>query len=284
VPLDRFAAILAEHRSGAGTVLVGLEPAPNGAVDLHLRPLSSEDLAEELAGWRAPAAWAAVGLVAPAVVSRPGQPPSLADAAVLVARETAAVTVAVAGEGERPPWVSPSDVAAGRVADLCLRALDLPTPACSQPPLVAWALAWLDRLMEHCVARPAGAPALTWADVAAAHPLVADLPPHRRAPLDLVLFASSPLARAPWNALRAAAASGALPVWPVSAALATWMDDGSFGRHLLGRHPLADDLFEALDDLLPAALRAEWWPVVEAWGLRHPGSPNPARSWGEERP
>jgi hypothetical protein len=264
--LQRFARLLAEGHGGDRPVLFGL--AREGeAVDLSMRPLDTADLVDELAGWRAPPEWFAVGLAAPATVTRQRER-TRADAATVavLAGRDGTVAVAVAGEENRPSWTAGGAGVVGRAADLCLRALAAPTPACPEPPRAAWVIAWLDTLVERAAGRPHSAAPWTWADVAAAHPLAGVLAP-TATPAALRVLGAHPLARGPWESLRVAAVALRRPAFRVAPEVAAWLDGGSFGRHVLASYPPPSDLAAALLDLLPGAVRRDVWRVAAAWGL-----------------
>jgi hypothetical protein len=266
---------LAEGHSGDRPVLLGLARADDNAVDMNMRPLDTADLVDEVAGWHAPPDWFAVGLAAPATVTRPrgragaataGTSTSTATVAVLAGRD-ASVVVAVAGEGDRPSWTAGGGGVVGRAADICLRALGLPTPACPESPRAVWAVAWLDALVERAARRRGTSPPWMWADVLAAHPLAGALT-RTASPAALRVLSSHALARAPWETLRAATVAGRLPAWPVAPAVAAWLDAGSFGRHVVASYPPPPDLAAALLDLVPGEVRRAVWEVAAAWGLR----------------
>ena len=270
--LTRLATLLAEgHDRGAGLVLVGLERAGPGAVDVHLHPLVGPDPVDELAGWHAPRTWFGVGLTAAAEVDRPRQPRQPATVAVLAGRD-GDISVGVAGDGGTPPWTARAPDVVGRAADLCLRCFGLPTAPCPDPPLAAWAATWLDGLLARLAAGrrdPVQDSPLRWADVAALHPL-ADLlaPPDRDRPDALRRLADHPLARRSWESVRRAAGQRPVAEWAVSPRTALWLDAGSFGRHVWAPLPPPAELWHAVRDLLPPPLQRDVRSVAAAWGLR----------------
>lgn len=264
--LPRLAAALAPARPGAPTELVGLLDG-GGLVAL---PLTGADPVADVVGFRAPPLWWALGLVAPA---RVGARAATVRLAHLVDRDGRSATVVVVA-GETRLLRGPGE---GRVADVCRRALGLPTPPppCDLVPLLVDV--WLARVAAVALAGPAG-----WREVVHAHPAApageeddgprGPDPGHRGdvpdgplpTPAAMAALTRAAAASTTWEACRHASAerSGAGAVVQLPPGAAAWLDEGAFARWVLGESlpwDAALDLLEALVrpaavDLLRAAL------------------------------
>jgi hypothetical protein len=169
------------------------------------------------------------------------------------------------GVGTDPPVVVDTVAADGDVADCVRRALDLPTPPPPHPPIVWWAIDWLDALLDQACREPGRR--WNWSHVSALHPLAGLLPPD--SPASLVAHVVERSEGLDWSDLRLAAADTALadgPPCPIGPDLAAWMDDGMFARWLLGSRPEPVDVVVDLVDLLPPPLTRGVVEALQAWG------------------
>jgi hypothetical protein len=249
-------------------------------IDVGLRLVQDIDdsVVSALTGFIAPADWLAIGVSTggnayPIDVGRDA-PRRRVRLVHLVSRggSTASV-VRLAGEEPRV-LVGGHDHATtfGRVDDVCRRALGLPTaPAGST--LEFWALLWL----ESIVASGTDDTPSTWEQVAARHLAVRVFAECGSAP-GLVAEASASLVRLGvrsanvhgWPELRAECSAGRWPVDGVPATVARWLDDGAFGRWVMGGLPPHDQLLTAACELLSPALGRRVRSVLRAWSVDPP--------------
>jgi hypothetical protein len=168
--------------------------------------------------------------------------------------------------GADPPEVLETRTAEGDVADCLRRALGLPTAPPPHPPLVWWAVDWLDAVLDHVCRDPRRR--WSWAAISRLHPLSGPLPPD--SPSALVARVREAAEGLDWSALRLAAATdlppGSGPRHPVAPEVAAWMDDGMFARWLLGSRPDPVDVVVDLVDLLPPAVTRGVVEALQAWG------------------
>ena len=73
-----------------------------------------------------------------------------------------------------------------------------------------------------------------------------------------------------WSVLRADCGAGRWPVDGVPAAVARWLDDGAFGRWVMGGLPPRDQLLTAACELLSPTLGRRVRGVFREWGLDPP--------------
>jgi hypothetical protein len=249
-------------------------------IDVGLRLIDDIDDIDEsvvsaLTGFNAPIDWLAIG-VATGGSAYPIDEGRDARRRVrlvhlVTRRGTAASVVRLAG-GEPCVLVDDADdgTAIGRVDDVCRRALGLPTaPAGST--LEFWALTWLDSIVG---SGTAGAPS-TWDEVAARHLAIRVF---AEAEPDLVPDASASLVRLgvlsanvhSWSELRAECGAGRYDVAGMPSAVARWLDDGAFGRWMMGNLPSCDALTTAACELLRPDLARRLRAVLREWGLDPP--------------
>jgi hypothetical protein len=275
-------ARLIEERSFAGDgdpqiVRITRAGMTDEGIDVGLRLIDDIDnsVVSALTGFNAPIDWLAIG------VSTGGNAYPIDEGCdarrrvrlvhLVTRRGMAASVVRLDGEEPRVLVGNASDgMAVGRVDDVCRRALRLPTaPAGST--LEFWALMWLDSIIAWGTD---GAPS-TWDEVAAHHLAVRVF---AEAEPDLVPEASASLVRLGvlsasvhgWSELRTECGAGRWDVDGVSPAVARWLDDGAFGRWLLGAFPDRDDLTDAACELLRPELRRRLRAVLREWGLDPP--------------
>jgi hypothetical protein len=257
--LDQIVRQIAEdHAATPHASLIRVRPT-TGGVDVRLCALPpGVHPAEALVGHIVPSRWAATGVVAPAH-ARPldqagaagtGTPTTVA---MLVGRDghvtSCALDAGIEAGGEAP---------IGRIPDLLLRTIGLPTPP---PPVDAvewWRAHWLDALVSVAADEPGAAPepgqALTGTLAPElVHALVAE--PELTGP-----------GPAGWARMRALAAAADPPTEPgpaairqaitpfVDPAVAAWMDDGCFARWLLDALPTVDELLELAAALVTPGL------------------------------
>lgn len=212
---------------------------------------------DELAGFRARPECQALGVRAVGRawhLDRPGAAPVRVAATIVVARGGSAAS--------RLRWLGAEVVddqpgpVEGLIADACRRSLGVATAPPQAGPSSAWALLWLDRLVE-AAADPARRPCSVDAAVAL-HPAAQAASPDGswvRADPDGLVDAARRHAEA-WNWARLRREPAALG--PVAAELPTrvaeWMDDGLFSRWLRARLPPPVDLLDTLADVLSPAV------------------------------
>lgn len=209
-------------------------------------------------GWSAPPQCRALAMVATGAVRALGEgvemPASLASGrpggvrmACVVGRSGAVDWHMVLPDGS----VFDETPESGRVLDVMLRCLDLPTPPPSEPPDVMVAYGWLASLLH-------GGPPdrlLGWSEVLDFHPVLAGCSPHLSAQMKETLIGFGP-GRGSWEEVRLAVARGEAGDALVLPELADWMDEGMFARWILGEvRPLEDMLEELRPRLRPSAAR-----------------------------
>jgi hypothetical protein len=190
------------------------------------------------------------------------------DAGGVLALRMACVVSRSEGVGwwmELPDGSAHSDPpAAGRMLDVLLRCLGLPTCPPDVPASEIHSAAWLASVIEGGLASDRR---LTWSDVERLHPLArvlsGELGLHIEASSEGELLAEDELegllriaaAAWSWEEIHAQAARGELEAF-VEPDLAAWMDVGMLARWLLSMIPPADQLLEAARPLLvPSAAR-----------------------------
>jgi hypothetical protein len=210
---------------------VGVAGLGTGAFELALRPLDGDDVVRALAGFCAPAAWQAFGIVAPARAQPldTDDPPRPVVLAVFADRNGHRLD---ALKGFHGPGIVPGE-GEGRLLDACRRVLGLPTPAVEHRVALWLAFDWLDRTLAAVLAADIGEPP-DWPTIAALDP----------GPMYAGLS---------WAQLRHGCASGALAVLGVDPVGAEWMDDGMFSREAIAAYPPLLELLHDLSELLPTA-------------------------------
>ena len=143
----------------------------------------------------------------------------------------------------------------GDLADVCRRTLGLGTAPAEHPPGLFWDDWWLESLMQEAMLNPRG---LTWTQAAALHPLADELPPGAE-PRHIRRLVGRRAAHG-WEALRTTAVEGNGAVLAdgscCSADLASWYDEGSFSRAVLGVLPRRDAVVDTLAALVSAPVLA----------------------------
>lgn len=249
-----------------GTTAVGLSPADDGEIEIHLQSLDG-DPAVGLRGFVAPDRWQAVGLVGTATARRlPGadDPAGLPEAAwlgrrvamaALVDRDGTNVQVLAPPDGEAvalggdEPWV-------GRVPDALARCLGRPTAPPVGTTARLWTLLWLDVVLGAALAaRPPCR--LSATDAGDLHPgrALGDAGSDEAGPDgadDVVELTRRLAAGWSWDAVRRAVADDRLAVPGIDAADAAWFDAGSFQRAALEGFPDPHELLADLRASLPA--------------------------------
>lgn len=279
LPLGKLADLLVDGAVGTGLMLVGIVPAGDDAIDLHVQPIRDRRL-ESCIGWHAPPEWQAAGLLGETMGF-------IADAGTSAVAHELAVALLVDRQGDvvvrRAAYVdgasrvhlphermSPTDdefrQPTGRFVGFCHRLLQLPTPPAPASPGRVWTAVWFDAVLTLVTERSPGERSLRWREVAQCHPVPAAL--SLRDPLrpeHLVQLAEHPLAES-WEAVRLATIAGEWqwPDTPVGAA--EWFDAGSFGRWLLDLYPEPTTLLAALADMVSPSVHLQLRQVAQAWG------------------
>ncbi len=148
-----------------------------------------------------------------------------------------------------PGPIRPFVSSCGPIPDAMRRALDLPTPPPSTGPHGYWFLAWLSAVADASATDPL--------DVAAWHP---GIDPREldagELDDDLASFCIDRLAEhaaiTGWEGIRRCAVEGWLDIGSCEPSLATWFDDGSFSRHVLGQLVEPADALDRLAPSLPS--------------------------------
>lgn len=262
-PSDPTAAQLVElaHRStaeapGPSLIHVRLDPAAE-AVDLGIAGLGADrHPADALVGFRAPAAWDAVGITSTGTVhdrSGAGVPSARGRFTTLAFRDRPGATVVERTDGRLELLAGDPT---GWAADVLRRVLGLPTA----PPDGSTALLidvwWLDALVTTRLRHPARRPGWRW--MAQLHPLC---PPGTVvAPEELQALAAAEARSRPWATLRRLLTDRDLPAAAVELPEGTvlpgheWFDDGSLCRWLLRTTHPPEALLGELIEQLPAHL------------------------------
>jgi len=150
--------------------------------------------------------------------------------------------------------------------------LSLPTAPPERSTTELWALVWLDRAIAALSAACDTGPPPRWPDIAAHHPAVAVLQTDAEewgdAAADNLVRLGTVLADVhSWPVLRAACAAGEWPVDEIAPDVATWLDDGSFSRWVLGGYPPLAQLADAACELVPPSLRRRVRAALRSWAL-----------------
>jgi hypothetical protein len=271
-PVAEPAADDADDHAGAST---SSEAAVLSGLDLGLVALdaASGHPADLLRGFVAPPEWWAIGVIAsgrahavppdlvgpepdaPGVAMGPASEPGPVRLVHLVTRNghsalalrhrrTGAVTVHQS-----------TDPVPGDLADVCRRTLGLATAPAEHPVGLFWDDWWLESLMQEAMLSPQG---LTWTHAAALHPLADELPVGAE-PRHIRRLVEHRAAGG-WEALRTSAVEGNGAVLAdgscCSADLASWYDEGSFSRAVLGVLPRRDSVVDTLAALVSAPVLA----------------------------
>lgn len=292
-PDDELARLLAlveraVHARGWGrpAQLVRIDPG-DGALGIAIRPLPPGRHPEEaLLGFRAPPGWPTLGLIA----EGEGAPITAAGAAtdgipgrsrgarqstctrpagrrvriaLLATRQGSVVSQLRVGDDEPSVAVHrPGELPAGRLVDLLLRALALPTVPAMPTTTALWATLWLEAL-----ATTTPAP-VTWPAVAALHPAMRHATAPCPTPQALSEVAATAGAVVSWERLRRDAAAGSWHPPRLSADDAAWMDAGAFARWVLGELPGLDVVGEVACSRIPSHLATDVDGVLASWRLR----------------
>jgi hypothetical protein len=246
--------------SGLDLGLVALDPASGHPADL-------------LRGFVAPPEWWAIGVLASGrahavppglvgaeveasgVATGPAAEPGPVRLVHLVARDgQSALALRNRRTGEITLHRSAQPVP-GDLADVCRRTLGLATAPAEHPPGLFWDDWWLESLMQEAMLNPRG---LTWTQAAALHPLAGELPAGAE-PRHIRRLVGRRAAGG-WEALRTTAVEGNDTVLAdgscCSADLASWYDEGSFSRAVLGVLPRRDSVVDTLAALVSAPVLA----------------------------
>ncbi len=261
--LDALAGIIDRATAGAqGASLWGITTSPDGEIELGLLPITGHPF-DELVGFDAPQQWRAMAVRAVGrgrSLDDPDQPPRAVAATMVIGRDgitrsrlrwldDGGGTAGESTASERQP--GPVE---GLIADACRRALGLATAPPHTGSAAAWALLWLDRVVERSgdpVRRPR-----TWAAAVALHPSAVAADPDGTwilaDPDGLVEAARAHAEIWHWGRLR----REPFALGPIGAAMpaeaSAWMDDGLFSRWLLAELPDPAELMGAVSDVLPA--------------------------------
>jgi hypothetical protein len=215
------------------TVVFGVAHAGAGRVSLAMKASELHPV-EWLLGYRAPAEWHTVAIVANGTDIINKRRLRVSYAVTRAGQALSRVTEPTSGE-----VIIEDDEGYGRVTDTMARMLGVPTPPPCTPVADILHRLWLHRLLEVAAAAP-DAP-LAWTDAVALHP--AHSPGVGRTPGAVRAATRRLTARLSWTELRHGAAGGFLSP---GEHLASWFDDGSFSRWLLDDMPppwlLLDDL------------------------------------------
>jgi hypothetical protein len=268
LPLDLIIDRIDGGLGDDGGFVVTLRGIRTG-LELGFRPLEGEHPVDALLGFRAPGDVDALGVVVSGTarpLGGPGEMPTGRVRIIQIHARDGRSASRLRSIGTDPPVVVDTVAADGDVADCVRRALDLPTPPPPHPPIVWWAIDWLDALLDRACREPSRR--WTWNDVSALHPLAGSPPPDSpRSLIELVVERSEGLA---WSGLRLATADAGLatdgPPCPIGPDLAAWMDDGMFARWLLGSRPEPVDVVVDLVDLLAPPLTRSVVEALQAWG------------------
>lgn len=268
--LARLAGLLEETAEedgwGAAPALVRLRPVEGpGAFELGRRPIEADESPVSiLCGFRAPADWHGIGVIAEGKVwsldaPRPAQAPGRMRVVHLVHRSGLHASV-LRRQGEAA--LAELSQPVGRIDDYCRRALGIATPPPSVPTLAYLTTLWLHRLLD--------AVPPTWGAAARLHPaaglleaepaLAAQCEPHT----DLLHLGPAVAAQLSWEAMRAADVRGG---GRLGARFAAWLDEGSYSREVLGDLPPFEHLAPAVLEALPVAVATHVGRVLEAWDL-----------------
>lgn len=261
--LDRIVEQIAEDHVGrAHASLVRVRPAPGG-VDIGLAALpEGVHPAEALVGHVVSGRWVASGVVAPAWA----RPLAEAEAAATGTGTRTTVAMLVGRDGHVTSHVigvagveAGGEAPVGRIPDLLLRTLGLPTPPPPVPAAEWWRAHWLDALVSAAAERPGEEPD-------PGHPVTGALPP---ALVQALVDEPEICSPTGWGRMRALAAAPDPPDAPgpaavreavtpfVDPAVAAWMDDGCFARWLLDALPSVDELLELAAALVTPGLLAQ---------------------------
>jgi hypothetical protein len=274
-------AVAEEVGWGAPPLLIGLtddgvSPAdppispgdPPGDVSAAAGP-DPADLVASLVGFVAPDDWRAMAVVVQGrswLLDDVGADPRPVRLTHVVDRSGEVATV-LRHAGD-PPTVR-QEPGAGRLVDVCRRALGLSTPPPPEDSTLLWALQWMDGLVVR-VARGERIRGLVAA--ARAHPAVELVAEHDPDLVDeaiarLVRLGTLMGAQRPWPKLHRAAASGEWSVEGLAPEGAAWMDAGMFARWVLGEYPDLDEYLAELGELVPEAVVDGVRAVLEQWDL-----------------
>lgn len=302
--LDELAAEIGEaHADHDHATLVRIRPRASG-VEVGLCSLPPDvHPASALAGHVVPPPWAASGVVAPGwarpveqaaatgtgtrttVVMLVGRDGHVASHAVGIPGLSSVAGVPSGtdtGGGDEARAGAGAGALVGRIPDLLLRTLQLPTPAPTVTAAAWWRACWLDAVVAAAADDPARPPDRQ-------RPLTGTLP----VPLVQALIDEPALCTvAGWPRIRQLAAAPEPPPAPGPAAvraavgahvdptLATWMDDGCFSRWLLDALPTVDELLDLASGLVEPDVLA----LLEQVAHGQPPDPDPADPPDEPEP
>jgi hypothetical protein len=251
--------LLTSLADGVADLAIGVEPTPDGGLDLYVQPADGGDVVGLLIGMVAPPRWTAVGVVARGTARRFDRPRAAGPVTVchLQGRDGACWSAVAAPGGDAAP--RPTQGASGRLAEVCRRVMGLPSGAVAGPTLDWWVARWLSAL----VARPD--PPASWREVAGAFPGGGPFGADLDEPAGLVAHGRLVAVCYPWEELRTACGSGLLDVPGVSPAEARWLDGPMFGCWARRALPTTAGLVELAARSMPGPLARQLRWTVRTW-------------------
>ncbi len=222
--------------------------------------LDPEDPVPSLFGRQVGAEISAVGVCAPATVSRATEfsdPPTDHTVVHVLHRTGVAITVLSDIPATRTfgPTTEPQH---GRVPDACRRILDLPTPPPTETMTSFVVAAWLEVIARHALATPE----LSWDDIVTLHPACNSVM-CPVTPSTLAEATSSLGGTLDWERFRKVIATvGGFPFGDAAKETAAWMDAGMFSRWAIDLLPTPADAFALLEAVLGPATFDRLWATV----------------------
>jgi hypothetical protein len=221
--------------------------------------VASACAAADLTGWRAPAPTWAVVVTSNGAIRDPDTAAAGGEVRVTVGVERTGGTSGCLAVGPSRVRSAPD---AGRLYDIMLRTLGLPTPAAPEGTERLLAVLWLDALR--------GAPApLDWDAAMAHHPAVRLLRAQgtRLDPTELAAVIDAAAPTWSWEVLRAAEAADTGTSAFCPAGIAAWSDAGSYARLVLADVPAIDPVWRSTRAHLTSAADRRMQDVLHRQGL-----------------
>lgn len=222
--------------------------------------LDQADPIPSLFGRQVAAEISAVGVCAPATVSRAADPPGLpAEHTVVHVLHRTGVAITVLSDVPSSRKFGPTaEPQQGRVPDACRRILGLPTSPPTETMTAFVVAAWLEVVTRHALATPE----LNWDDIITLHPACNSVA-CPTTPSALAEATRSLGCALDWERFRKVIATvGGFPFGDEAKETAAWMDAGMFSRWAIDSLPTPSDAFTVLEAVLGPATFDRLWATI----------------------
>lgn len=253
---------------GSPPAIVRITNADDDGFDLGVRPVEGgSSVVDVLSGFVAPADWLALGVVTEGNARRldADDPERQRVRCVHIVDRDGASASSLRLHGEQPTTLDGKSTGAGRIDDVCRRALGLTTAAPERTSIELWAAMWLTRLLVIDITEP-----VTWRAAAELHPAISPLTDEPTAHDEIVRLGVVLSEVHSWSTVRLACAAGEWPCAEVPDDVAGWLDDGAFSRWVMGGFPLIPTMAVDAKEWLPSHVANRVLETLRLWELLPP--------------